>query len=198
MSLRMSALCSICLPSDRKYSSPRGEQNDVDFHQITLDNCFVRRQERANNGKQNKTWWIKLKTLSFKYMANLFITPPPCAERIISLSLTTNCTVPLSHCNLTRHSSDFLHLSVKLSFLLRVYEISAFRDRLICCTGPTAFHRLSAPAQDPLVCSSTRQCWLQLWVSCTVVPSAMLWLYSEFGADCDCPDSTRLNQLLPT
>ena len=26
-----------------------------------------------------------------------------------------------------------------------------------------------APAQDPLVCSSTRQCWLQLWVSCTVV-----------------------------
>ena len=31
-----------------------------------------------------------------------------------------------------------------------------------------------APAQDPLVCSSTRQCWLQLWVSCTVVPSALL------------------------
>jgi len=28
---------------------------------------------------------------------------------------------------------------------------------------------LQAPAQDPLVCSSTRQCWLQLWVSCTVV-----------------------------
>jgi len=38
-----------------KVFAPRGEQNDVDFHQITLDNCFVRRQERANNGKQNKT-----------------------------------------------------------------------------------------------------------------------------------------------
>jgi len=33
---------------------------------------------------------------------------------------------------------------------------------------------IQAPAQDPLVCSSTRQCWLQLWVSCTVVPSALL------------------------
>jgi len=52
---------------------------------------------------------------------------------------------------------------------------------------------IQAPAQDPLVCSSTRQCWLQLWVSCTVVPSALLWLYSEFGADCKCPDSTRLD-----
>jgi len=28
---------------------------------------------------------------------------------------------------------------------------------------------IQAPAQDPLVCSSTRQCSLQLWVSCTVV-----------------------------
>ena len=29
---------------------------------------------------------------------------------------------------------------------------------------------IQAPAQDPLVSSSTRQCsWLQLWVSCTVV-----------------------------
>ena len=28
---------------------------------------------------------------------------------------------------------------------------------------------IRAPAQDALVCSSTRQCWLQLWVSCTVV-----------------------------
>ena len=33
---------------------------------------------------------------------------------------------------------------------------------------------IQAPAEDPLVCSSTRQCWLQLWVSCTVVPSALL------------------------
>jgi len=33
---------------------------------------------------------------------------------------------------------------------------------------------VQAPAQDPLVCSGTRQCWLQLWVSCTVVPSALL------------------------
>jgi len=48
-----------------------------------------------------------------------------------------------------------------------------------------------APAQDPLVCCSTRQCWLQLWVSCTVVPSALLWLYSEFGTDYKSPDSTR-------
>ena len=52
---------------------------------------------------------------------------------------------------------------------------------------------VQAPAQDPLVCSgSARQCCLQLWVSCTVVPSALLWLYSEFGADYQCPDSTRL------
>ena len=51
---------------------------------------------------------------------------------------------------------------------------------------------VQAPAQDPLVRSSTRQCWLQLWVSCTVVPSALLSLYSEFGADYKCPDSTRL------
>jgi len=28
---------------------------------------------------------------------------------------------------------------------------------------------IQAPAQDPLVCSSTIQCWLQSWVSCTVV-----------------------------
>ena len=28
---------------------------------------------------------------------------------------------------------------------------------------------VQAPAQDPPVCFSTRQCWLQLWVSCTVV-----------------------------
>jgi len=51
---------------------------------------------------------------------------------------------------------------------------------------------IQAPAQDPLVCSSTRQCWLQLLVSCTVVPSALLWLYSEFGADYKRSDSTRL------
>jgi len=52
------------------------------------------------------------------------------------------------------------------------------------------------PAQDPVVCSSARQCWLQLWVSCTVVPSALLWLYSEFGADYKCPDSTRLHSTI--
>ena len=28
---------------------------------------------------------------------------------------------------------------------------------------------IQAAAQDPLVCSSTRQCLLQLWVSCTIV-----------------------------
>ena len=28
---------------------------------------------------------------------------------------------------------------------------------------------IQAPAQDPPACSGTRQCWLQLWVSCTVV-----------------------------
>jgi len=28
---------------------------------------------------------------------------------------------------------------------------------------------IQVPAQYPLVCSSTRQCWLQLWVSCTIV-----------------------------
>ena len=57
-------------------------------------------------------------------------------------------------------------------------------------TAPTHTRFIQAPAQDPLVCSNTRQCWLQLWVSCTVVPSALLWLYSEFGADYECPDST--------
>ena len=31
----------------------------------------------------------------------------------------------------------------------------------------------------------------QLWVSCTVVPSALLWLYTEFGADYKCLDSTH-------
>ena len=55
----------------------------------------------------------------------------------------------------------------------------------------TAARFIQEPAEDPLVCSSTRQCWLQLWVSCTVVPSALLWLYSEFGADYKSPDSTR-------
>jgi len=55
----------------------------------------------------------------------------------------------------------------------------------------TVAHFIQAPAQDPLVCFSTRQCWLQLWVSCTVVPSALWWLYSEFGAD-----STPLNSVL--
>ena len=51
---------------------------------------------------------------------------------------------------------------------------------------------IQAPAQDPLVCSSTRQCWLELCVSCTIVRRC-----------CDCiqrvrrrlqmfrPDSTR-------
>jgi len=38
---------------------------------------------------------------------------------------------------------------------------------------------IQAPAQDPLVCSSTRQCWLQLWVSCTVVRRC-----------CDCTSSS--------
>jgi len=49
---------------------------------------------------------------------------------------------------------------------------------------------LQAPAQDSFVCSSTRQCWLQLWVSCTIVQRC-----------CDCTASsasttnvqTRLN-----
>ena len=48
---------------------------------------------------------------------------------------------------------------------------------------------IQAPAQDPRVCSSTRQCWLQLWVSCH---RAVLWLYSEFSTDYKCPDSTQL------
>ena len=49
---------------------------------------------------------------------------------------------------------------------------------------------LQAPAQDSFVCSSTRQCWLQLWVLCTIVQRC-----------CDCTASsasttnvqTRLN-----
>jgi len=54
----------------------------------------------------------------------------------------------------------------------------------LCCVRPqdlepttngppitrTVARFIQAPAQDPLVCSSTRQCsWLQLWVSCIVV-----------------------------
>ena len=53
----------------------------------------------------------------------------------------------------------------------------------LCCVWPqdlepttngppitrTVARFIQAPAQDPLVCSNTRQCWLQLWVSCTVV-----------------------------
>ena len=47
----------------------------------------------------------------------------------------------------------------------------------LCCVpttnGPpvtrTVARFVQAPAQDPLVYCSTRQCWLQLWVSCTVV-----------------------------
>ena len=38
---------------------------------------------------------------------------------------------------------------------------------------------IQVPAQDPLVCSSTRQCWLQLWVSCAVVRRC-----------CDCTSSS--------
>ena len=40
---------------------------------------------------------------------------------------------------------------------------------------------IQAPAEDPLVCSSTRQRWLQLWVSCTVVRRC-----------CDCTASSAL------
>jgi len=56
----------------------------------------------------------------------------------------------------------------------------------ICCVRPqdqepttngppitrTVARFIQAPDEDPLVCSSTKQCWLQLWVSslsCTVV-----------------------------
>jgi len=40
-------------------------------------------------------------------------------------------------------------------------------------------------AQDPLVCSSTRQCWLQLWVSCTIVRCC-----------CDCTASSALTTII--
>jgi len=48
------------------------------------------------------------------------------------------------------------------------------QDLELTTNGPaitrTAALFIQAPAQNPLVCSSTRQCsWLQLWVSCTVV-----------------------------
>jgi len=46
---------------------------------------------------------------------------------------------------------------------------------------------VQAPAQDPLVCSSTRQCWLQLWVSCTVVRRC-----------CDCTTSSAPTTNLQT
>ena len=46
---------------------------------------------------------------------------------------------------------------------------------------------IQAPAQDPLVCSSTRQCWLQLWVSCAVVRRC-----------CDCTSSSALTTNVQT
>ena len=46
---------------------------------------------------------------------------------------------------------------------------------------------VQAPAQDPLVCSSTRQCWLQLLVSCTVVRRC-----------CDCTTSSAPTTNLQT
>ena len=48
---------------------------------------------------------------------------------------------------------------------------------------------IQAPAQDPLVCSSTRQCWLQLWVSCTVVRRCCDCAASS-APTTKCPDST--------
>jgi len=45
---------------------------------------------------------------------------------------------------------------------------------------------IQAPAQDS-VCSSTRQCWLQLWVSCTVVRRC-----------CDCTASSAPTTNVPT
>ena len=57
-------------------------------------------------------------------------------------------------------------------------ECFGIRTALLCCVWQqitrTVARFIRAPAQDPLVCCSTRQCWLQLWVSCTVVPSALL------------------------
>ena len=47
---------------------------------------------------------------------------------------------------------------------------------------------IQAPAQDPLVCSSTRQCWLQLWVSCTVV---------RLCCDCTASSAPTTNVLTP-
>jgi len=46
---------------------------------------------------------------------------------------------------------------------------------------------IQAPAEDPLVCSSTRQCWLQLWVLCTVVRRC-----------CDCTASSAPTTNVPT
>jgi len=56
-------------------------------------------------------------------------------------------------------------------------------------TRTVAFFHSSASSRPTCFSTTRRQCWLQLWVSCTHRP-ALLWLYSEFGADYKYPDST--------
>jgi len=79
---------------------------------------------------------------------------------------------------------------------MTIDPVTQWPSSMSATNGPpitrTVARFVQAPGQDPPACSNTRQCWLQLWVSCTVVPSALLWLYSEFGADLKSPDSTRL------
>jgi len=57
--------------------------------------------------------------------------------------------------------------------LVRPHSPGPGADYQLPTNGPTITRTVArfiqAPAQDPPGCSSTRQCCLQLWVSCTVV-----------------------------
>jgi len=86
------------------------------------------------------------------------------------------------------------------ALLVQPWTRTSTGHRRFAVYGPRTWNRLPtalrspelslsilAPAQDPLVCSSTRQCWLQLWVSCTVVRRC-----------CDCTTSSAPTTNVPT
>jgi len=81
----------------------------------------------------------------------------------------------LHHLQLGRHCKNFqketqnVLLHQVLPVLVDAREPSACDSSSLLPITRTVAVFIQAPSQDPLVCCSTRQCWLQLWVSCTVV-----------------------------